>query len=623
MLFLIACLSACGNLGKPAEDRITDAMPPGSAVLASKDGLDAGARKLSLDVDKTEQDYQERLRLRARECAGTYAPSIFASAEDIREALTDKACFARADEALNSWLGMRRIAMLLKAPPLRAVPKTPLHVIPALNYIQRATFAERAGVVLLETTGKRQIVDIGNGEVVAEGSGRWITGSFSPNGRLLVGSSEGEGSQVTETETGDVLATFQVQPYQFHWIGDVAAIYRPVDRTGNNQAPPRPVLIDFASGKETGIPMSAYQVDLVVPVPGNPRRYTLFANNRAGHIELLQESGSWTARLLSEHALQDMSWSREAGVSPDGRSAFNVRGALNLVALPSLQQRSVTLKPMNVSSATATPDPDQLVLSGYLQNDKQGTQLYLYSLSRRTLAKVDTTQLLANRVIYIRSLNRNAVLDATKINLVDRFPTQAPVDANQYLEQRAQQVAASTAASTAMTRELLETYRSGYRPTPEQIALMQRARPNGSSATPYSGPVTELGRNASIEAVGVYEGGDIGQARGASHRTGTVQVLVRRSAKPIILSLSSYEPVRWVLTVEPGAKLAAVLSGGYYESQVIGAGNARVYQIGRTYAYKRGGAEYSQLDAEVARWTGKPIQVFQGRYTGSTFVVGM
>ena len=152
---------------------------------------------------------------------------------------------------------------------------------------------------------------------------------------------------------------------------------------------------------------------------------------------------------------------------------------------------------------------------------------------------------------------------------------------------------------------------------------MPRHVGNGSSATPYSGPVTELGRNASIEAVGVYEGGDIGQARGASHRTGTVQVLVRRSAKPIILSLSSYEPVRWVLTVEPGAKLAAVLSGGYYESQVIGAGNARVYQIGRTYAYKRGGAEYSQLDAEVARWTGKPIQVFQGRYTGSTFVVGM
>jgi hypothetical protein len=101
-----------------------------------------------------------------------------------------------------------------------------------------------------------------------------------------------------------------------------------------------------------------------------------------------------------------------------------------------------------------------------------------------------------------------------------------------------------------------------------------------------------------------------------------VQVLVFGTPRPIILSLNSYDPVRWVITLEPGAKLAAVLSSGYGQQEVIGAGNARVYQMGRQYAYKRGSPEFAALDAEVMHWTGKGIGVFQGTYTGATFTVG-
>lgn len=43
---------------------------------------------------------------------------------------------------------------------------------------------------------------------------------------------------------------------------------------------------------------------------------------------------------------------------------------------------------------------------------------------------------------------------------------------------------------------------------------------------------------------------------------------------------------------------------------------------GSTYAYKIGTKEYNTLNQETTRWTGKSIDVFQGRYEGSSFSVG-
>jgi hypothetical protein len=103
---------------------------------------------------------------------------------------------------------------------------------------------------------------------------------------------------------------------------------------------------------------------------------------------------------------------------------------------------------------------------------------------------------------------------------------------------------------------------------------------------------------------------------------GVIDVTVRRTSKPIILVLCSYEPVQWKLKIEPGAKLNAVLVSGYYTSQVSGAGSARVVLTGSTYAYSQGGPEFRRFNQEIMLWTGRTIDVFQGKYEGSTFSVG-
>jgi hypothetical protein len=97
---------------------------------------------------------------------------------------------------------------------------------------------------------------------------------------------------------------------------------------------------------------------------------------------------------------------------------------------------------------------------------------------------------------------------------------------------------------------------------------------------------------------------------------------VRRSVQPIALVLSSYEPVRWMIITESGAKLSAVLLSGYHDSTVVGAGAARVYRIGQGYAYGQPSSGCSELQRTVVQWAGKPIAVLQGRYEGSNFSVG-
>jgi hypothetical protein len=140
--------------------------------------------------------------------------------------------------------------------------------------------------------------------------------------------------------------------------------------------------------------------------------------------------------------------------------------------------------------------------------------------------------------------------------------------------------------------------------------------------SPPGPPLAELAKDATIESVGVYEGSGAAPRPRGERTPLPVEVRVRRSAQPIVLVLSSYEPVRWTLVLEEGAKLAAVLVSGYYQSQVVGAGSARVVNIGGAYAYKQDHSKYHALDSEVFRYTGKRINLFQGKYTGKEFNVG-
>ncbi|HTU68079.1 MAG TPA: hypothetical protein VMF52_19185 [Steroidobacteraceae bacterium] len=135
------------------------------------------------------------------------------------------------------------------------------------------------------------------------------------------------------------------------------------------------------------------------------------------------------------------------------------------------------------------------------------------------------------------------------------------------------------------------------------------------------GALPRLRQVARVEAVSVYEAVAM-RAPSMQLEQGPVRVIVRPTALPVVLVLSSHQTVEWRLELEAGAQLQAVLVSGYGESTVAGAGTAMISSIGGFYAFKRGSAEFRHLEDEVLRCTGRNIEHFQSVYAGSTFEIG-
>jgi hypothetical protein len=75
-----------------------------------------------------------------------------------------------------------------------------------------------------------------------------------------------------------------------------------------------------------------------------------------------------------------------------------------------------------------------------------------------------------------------------------------------------------------------------------------------------------------LHAIGIYDGGDpkneVNQIDG--HDVGDSHVRITYQGGPIIVCLCAYDPVRWILEVEPGVNVKKVIVAGYYQQQVEG-----------------------------------------------------
>jgi hypothetical protein len=594
-------LSACGGLDKSVEERINAALPPPAAVLDAKAKLlaEAAAPKLG---DAIETDFAARMKARALECSHGYTPSALSSDAGVREELKDKACFDAADRKLMDWLNQRRVGLLLSAPALRPIPANPPKQYTAGESISGVRYAEQAGVALLQGLKRTELVDLNDGRILRgwDGAG----GGLSPNGRLYVGGKDA-GTELYASEDGSLLARFdRVQPHEFHWLGQAGAVFMQ-QREGEA---PRLVFVDFASGEQSSLPFGAYKLNGVVARAGMTDRYLLLGNDRVGELALTHSAQGWHAGLMSERILSGAEpWHAGASVrTVDGKYLVGGMDTLKLLDLASMESRQLAIAPMRLTGATPMPDPDQLLMHGIVRRSEADSESFLYSISRNTLAPVDRTQFVDARFEYVPSLRRNAVIHGSQLLLLDGVAAAEPVRMDDYLQQRELAGEGLARANPGMFDAL------GFRDrnwAPDRPIV----RPAGGLGGPALGPLEELGKTAEVEAIGIYE---------PRARDGSVQVHVRESERPLILVLSAYEDTKWVITLEPGARLAAVLYGGYEEAQLFGGGDAKQFRLGRTYAYKRESDEFARLDEEVRRWTGRPIGRFNGKYAGDTFYVG-
>jgi hypothetical protein len=587
--------AGCDGVGKSPEERINEAVPVAEAVQSSRDALDGLLTEADAEeISRIDAEMASRLKIRALSCSKGYEPGFFESGESLRSVIANAECFAAYDKTLAAWLNHRRIGLLLAAGPLRPIPREVPRFVTATMSIGNVWFADSAGVALFASAGTLEILDLKDSSPIfsetSDPTRSWQSSSrLSPNGRLFLTSRQGALS-LRDTETGAVLADFD-DLSGFHWLEGQTALV--TDR----EHPREPRLLDFATGERIPIRGVSDSIQKVVPAPAEGE-FVIGSHRGLVRIALDRSDGKVAAQVVDDEDLEGGgSWSDNTGTyDSDYERYVGGGGAITVVTLDPLSVQRITLEAFRPQIAMPTPDPDLVLVTGaFVRSHAGGARTFVVNTSDLTIAPLEGAPHGA-RYVYIPSLDRVGVITGSRIELLEELPLG---------EFRSFEEFGGQALTEANLRQL-EAFQRGSGLTSE---------------IPEGLPVPTWARDAEIIAVGVYESTAGEHGPGKDRRAGPVTVHVKRGGKPIVLVLASYEPVQWRVEPEFGARISAVLLGGYYQSRVQGIGDAKQIDIGRVYAYQQGGEGYRELEVAVARYTGKRIHSFQGRYSGQTFTV--
>lgn len=124
-----------------------------------------------------------------------------------------------------------------------------------------------------------------------------------------------------------------------------------------------------------------------------------------------------------------------------------------------------------------------------------------------------------------------------------------------------------------------------------------------------------------LHIVGVYE---------PDRAVGTIDVSVDRPGSDVHLVLSSYEPVEWLLSVDPSTNLVEVILNGYNAHTVVGLPGGTTLTrrdgiglywdaCGYELPSSGGGCDTEVIVAAAEAYTGVPLNSFTGCYVASTF----
>lgn len=615
-LALVLTLAGCDEFSFGPEAKINAAIPLSPELVSQKNALLNELASSKRGAFNTE--WGRRMKLRALTCAKGFSPAWYATSASTREKLTDHACFQEHDNDIAKWIGYQRIGILLAKPALKPIPANPTKFLVGEESIKGFSFASEAGVAMLGTSKETTlIVDLQSGQILyRNNTGGGDIGGFSPNGRMMTVADKAHSHvKVFNTETGEEIGKIQkTREWKLYWLGNEGAIYV---KDGEFKT----FLMDFATGTESELGAIRGEVNGVFRVPGEKNKFVIGTYDTVVKAEISRSDGRLKLDILNEQKLEGRAWSRNlTGQTADYRFLFNgEQSGLVITNVETLEQEKIEFGPgAFIHGITATADPDKLLIrtnAAILGDTTQQTRDTLYSISDKSLALLQSKER-GNFPVFVPTIN--ALLSGTgRLDVINLSPAEPAIAVAKIAAERRQ---------IETDRKLAEADRQwnlsqGNQRLPSAQQGSTFPTPSISPA-PIISPLGSLAGNARIEAIGVYQATNPNARPGEPRKTGIVEVRVRRSDKPIVLVLSSYEPVRWMLISESGARLAAILLSGYHQSSVVGAGSSQIVNLGQNFAYSSDSREYKMLDEEVMRMTGRRIQMMQGRYDGSAFSVG-
>lgn len=600
------------------EDRINEAVPLPKSLEYAKEQL------LRLAVDSGDRSAVElqinvKLRVRALDCAQGYAPGPFTSKEEIAAHFGVSDCFERNDDAFATWIGWRRVGILVGMPPIRPIPKSSPPFVIGSDYIQQVKFASNAGVLLLWTNRSVELVDLNNGRRVShlEGLGGDIVGDLSPNGRVLPTSIPG-GTALIDIESGESLARVQsIFPRDFTWLGqDRALIHRSASMSS--------FTVDFDSGNEHAVRFPKEAIDRAVPKSSPQNEFFALTGLSALRIRVGDGHTEEPLTLLDQKPIKIQNWQRNEGeVTADGRFYVIAAQDLNFISTDTLLTTTVPVGPFEIRTVVPQPDPDLILLIGDNPgiDRNSGMRYYVYSISRQTFAQPDAGYRNQGRIVYLANIRKLGFVSQNRVTLLDSLPVEQAISHQDFVGLMTRE---QDQHRTAMAQESRGPHINGIGPV--RVETIPGARvtmvTSGSNWTVSSSPASSVASDgATIEGIGIEQTSNyVTKPDGSKQGVATVHVR-RGSGAPVSLVLSSHEAVRWMITVERGAVIKSIMTAGPNPAEVTGMGSVPVTHITDVEASQTDTARYESLQAQVVRATGARIHRFQGAVVGAEFTV--
>lgn len=560
-----------------------------------------------------EQAYARMMEVRALSCTAQISVSRLDSIADVRRAVTDRECFGKQDRAIGDWTGARRVAMASIRPPV-----APLEPLPDGETLIPGG-EESSGSMSVTTAGAADvavIVDPKNITAIRLSSGKRINRFAMPgqsrqppvlsgNGRVLALTMSDQTLRMIDVETGNTLWSTNSYSRVLAWFDAADAVL--LGTTDSSM----PVLLDLRSGTSQPFEAPGTRIDWALGAPSADGHYVV---GTYSSVSLMEVSRSLADQLAS-------------------RPVRNFK-------LTDARASSSAVFLMSEASLLAFPSGSDL---GWLnlQNGEQGVWR-LSALRARRFIQLD------NQTIMFDAAGDTPSSSVTRVlNVVDRTLATAKLSSlpgefrislaphNGFLRYSADatirvtqlELGASTALDDVISEAVLNTQLEklarldpGSTLPPDSESAFSRTFPPGPAALLSPSRVSA---NAVVSVIGVYEGVAAVSSPSSvrSHVPGEISVRIRRGSRPLVLVLSSYEPVRWTLNNPEGRKIEAILLSGYHPSTVVGMQNAPVIRMGSTYAYELGSPVYARLKQEIGKYVANPVNNFQGSYRGREFEV--
>ena len=623
-----AALSACSGVGDvflSAPEKVGKAFPPITEVRIGEEGLRALVAADPVQAKAFEQQYASRLALRALTCAQGLTIGRFDSIDKVKGYAVNRQCLAEQDILLMQYLGIRQIGYRLAQPALRPfLPLGPTATLPTGGApdLQALFAASAAGVaVLVGQRGELASVEIPGGKKIAPlaaAPGSVQSVLLSPNGRVAAVRLHSNNSVMfVDTETGSKLWDTREIKQLYSWMPEVGAALAADGKTGAL------TLIDFQAGTLAAHPVALREQAWAVNVSTAPSRVLVAANRVFSLLEHVRDGGV-NGTVVKEYHLPQGRSAQGAPTLMLGGKSIVFASARELMAVELASGKETVWPTGEFFAGRYAKLSETTLLFDTNERDGSRTKSVVFDITSNTLASVvgadagggSVTELPGRAGFYRRSY--------PDVWIGDSVASAAPVSIDSVIAayNLARQIARLEESSRMVAREESAGAEMSISSSAPAFSFGGAApsRPSTAITAGQDAIMSSLARTGRIEAVGVYQGVSA-SAVGQSRKVGSVTVRVR-SGKPVLLVLSSYEPVRWTLVPEPGATILGVLVSGYHQSEVLGAGRARVLMSGSTYAYTAGSSEYRALNRQTLLYTGKEIDTFQGKYEGSAFTVG-